>query len=522
MLGRVLTMTENTRIALNIFATYGRNLYRLVIGLLCGRWSLMALGAVDYGLNGLVGGMTAFITFINMSFDASIARFYSFAIGEAIGSADKEQGLENCRKWFSIALLLHTAMPLTVMTIGYPIGVWAIRHFLRIPPDRISDCIWVFRFVCCSCLVTMMCSPFTAMYRAKQYIAELTIYTFVTLTLNAAFLYYMASHPGVWLKGYAFWTCILSITPQAIIAIRAIKLFPECRLRVSAWREKARIKELFAYIGWSIFGDFIYILKGQGIAILVNKYFGPAVNASMAVANTVNGHTLSFSGAMRGAFQPAIVTAYGAGQMEHMRALSYRTCKFGVVLSLLFMLPLFVELKEVMRLWLVTPPEFVVEFCMVMMVTALIDYSTTGCGIAVLASGRIAKYSLFSGVINALTLPVAWLFVILWNHPLCVNAGLFIIMVLVVMVRVFMARAIVGISVRYWGIRIALPLMLISAVSLLAGYMVRFVMSASLGRVVVTTLVCEVVFLPLTWFFVLDVNERLIVIDKCRKLLKRN
>jgi len=205
-----------------------------------------------------------------------------------------------------------------------------------------------------------------------------------------------------------------------------------------------------------------------------------------------------------------------------MRALSYRTCKFGVVLSLLFMLPLFVELKEVMRLWLVTPPEFVVEFCMVMMVTALIDYSTTGCGIAVLASGRIATYSLFSGVINALTLPVAWLFVILWNHPLCVNAGLFIIMVLVVMVRVFMARAIVGISVRYWGGRIALPLLLISAVSLLAGYMVRFVMSASFGRVVVTTLVCEVVFLPLTWFFVLDVHERSIVIDKWRKLLKRS
>ena len=43
-------MTANRRIFLNIIATYGRSLYALVIGLFCGRWSLMALGEVDYGL----------------------------------------------------------------------------------------------------------------------------------------------------------------------------------------------------------------------------------------------------------------------------------------------------------------------------------------------------------------------------------------------------------------------------------------------------------------------------------------
>ena len=58
-------MTANRRIFLNIVATYispersesrreryagCRSLYALVIGLLCGRWTLMALGEVDYGL----------------------------------------------------------------------------------------------------------------------------------------------------------------------------------------------------------------------------------------------------------------------------------------------------------------------------------------------------------------------------------------------------------------------------------------------------------------------------------------
>ena len=54
-------MSPNRRIFLNIVATYGRSLYALVIGLFCGRWTLMALSEVDYGLMGVVGGLMAFI-----------------------------------------------------------------------------------------------------------------------------------------------------------------------------------------------------------------------------------------------------------------------------------------------------------------------------------------------------------------------------------------------------------------------------------------------------------------------------
>ena len=52
-------MTANRCIFLNIIATYGRSLYALVIGLFCGQWTLMALGAVDDGLMGGVARMTA-------------------------------------------------------------------------------------------------------------------------------------------------------------------------------------------------------------------------------------------------------------------------------------------------------------------------------------------------------------------------------------------------------------------------------------------------------------------------------
>ena len=55
-------MSPNRRIVLNIVATYGRSVYALVLGLLTARWALSALGEVDFGLMGLVGGLTGFIS----------------------------------------------------------------------------------------------------------------------------------------------------------------------------------------------------------------------------------------------------------------------------------------------------------------------------------------------------------------------------------------------------------------------------------------------------------------------------
>ena len=46
----LVKLSSNRRIALNIVATYGRSLFALVCGLFSGRWMLMALGEVYYGV----------------------------------------------------------------------------------------------------------------------------------------------------------------------------------------------------------------------------------------------------------------------------------------------------------------------------------------------------------------------------------------------------------------------------------------------------------------------------------------
>lgn len=513
-------MTENKRIALNIAATYGRSLFALVCGLFTSRWVLMALGQSDYGLYGVVGGLTAFIAFFNGLMAGAVARFYAFSVGQAKVAGTQGEGLEVCRQWFNTAVLIHSAVPLVLMAIGYPIGMWAVEHFLTIPPERVEACRWVFRYVCLSCFVGMVNVPFQAMYTAKQYIAELTIYSFVTTTLNVCFLYFMVTHPGDWLAKYALWTCLLSVVPQFLICLRAVQVFPECRFRLPylwSWR---RIRSLVNFAGWQAFGVLGRLLQGQGIAILINKYFNSGANAAMSIGTIVSTQADSLAGSMIGAFSPAITNARGANDWAKMRRMAYRTCKIGTLLTLLFALPLALELPEVLRLWLKEPPEYAAGLCWAILAMIVVDKTAVGHMLAVNANGRVAKYQMVLGTTLILTLPLAWLFVALGWGVYAVGWAMVLTMMGCAWGRVWFARKLVGMSARYWLFRILLPLTLLTVVSGAVGLVPRLFWGPSFWRVCLTTAVTEAVLLPTAWFLLLDRDERDFLLSRL-PILKR-
>lgn len=514
-------MSPNRRIFLNIVATYGRSLFALVCGLFSGRWALQALGEVDFGLNGVVGGLTMFISFFNSVLAYSIGRFYALSVGAALKKGNKVDGLEACRQWFSVAVVIHTVVPALLLLVGYPIGEWAVRHFLIIPTDRVGPCVWVFRFVCVSCFLGMVSVPFNAMYTAKQYIAELTVYSFARTLCNFCFLYYMVSHPGFWLTKYAFWSCLLAVLPQLIISIRGCFLFEECRFRWCYAFDYSSFGSLFKYAGWQMFGNLGSLTRVQGIAVLVNKYFGPSVNAAMSIGNTVNGHANSLSAAMQGAFMPAITTAYGSGDMIYVRNLMYRACKFGVLLSFIFTLPLCIEIDEILRLWLVAPPKYTAGLCVSMMVALIIDKTTIGHMVVVHATGRIAKYQLLLGGALIATLPFAWLFFHL-------GFGVYSLCVVIVITiatcawgRLFFTRAYVGVPIREWLRKVFAPLLLTTVITLAIGFAPSLFVAPGFSRVCMTTLLCELSLFPCAWYLVLDCAEREFVRSKCSEVVAK-
>ena len=475
----------------------------------------MALGEVDYGLMGVVGGLTAFITFLNGVMASGIGRFYAISVGKA--QKDPTLGLEECHRWFATGVVVHTVLPLVLMAIGYPLGEWAVRCFLTIPQDRISSCIWVWRCVCVSTFVGMVGVPFSAWYGAKQEIAELTIYSFVTTTLNVCFMYYAVNHPGDWLAPLAVWTMLFSVVPQLIICSRAGLKYPECKF---VWGYVKgclpRVREMLGYSGWLLIGILGDLLSGQGISVLVNKYFGPKANASVTVGNTLSAHCQTLSGSLVGAFWPAITNAYGAGDLEKVRIYAYRVSRLATILIMIFAIPLILEVDNVLKLWLKNPPAYSGGLCILALVTAIIDKTSFGYAIAAHASGKIAKYISVAGGAFLATLPLAWLAFSLGGSLYWAGGAIVISRTFVAFLRVWYARPLVQTSARYWVFRIITPVSVLALCSVSVGLLPRFFMEETFYRVVITALSVNLVLVGLSWLFLFDPSEKQYLLTKVK------
>jgi len=515
-----MKMTANRRIALNIAATYLRSFYKLALGLLTARWLLLALGHTDYGLLGVVGGLVAFVTFINRLLSGAVSRYYSFAIGAA--RKDRGQkGLMECRRWFSAAVSVHSVIPGVLILIGWPVGEYAVRHWLVIPPDRLVASLWVWRFTCVSALTAMMNVPFRAMYVAKQEILELTLYSMTTTTVTAFLLYYMVTHPADWLARYAFWHCLIALVPRLAMMLRAVCMYPECRLRRDClWRWKD-IRELALYACWNAFGELGRVVKSQGLAIVVNRCFGVVSNAAITVANRLSARANTFSASIVGAFHPAIVTAYGAGEKARMKRLVFKSDKLASAMVAVVSVPLALEVHEVMRMWLKSPPADSPALCACVLLLTFMNEATMGQAIAVAATGKVALNRFLNGLAFMLAVPVACLFVSLGCGLISVVYAQFFSSLASVVIRLAFAQRLAGVSSYKWVASVLLPLVVCSSLAAMAGLPTRLLMPPSSLRVCLTVLSCEALMLPLMWFIVFDAEEREFVKAKWEKFRRK-
>ena len=521
--GCVASMTQNRRIFLNVIASYGRSIFSIACGLFSTRWVLMALGQTDMGLYSVVGGLTMFVMFFNIQFAGAVSRYFAYSIGRAKVLKDEEAGLDECRRWFNVAVFIHTVLPLTLIAIGYPMGEYAITHgWLEIPPERITACVWVWRFTCIGCLVGMMNVPFQGMYTAKQYIAELTVYSVAQTAAKTIFIYLMVVFPGDWLARYAFVMMLVAVVPAALICLRAIQIFPECRFRLKQMWDWGRIKKLFTYVTWQVVGSAGFVLRTTGVSVLVNKVMGPKANAAMSIGNTMSAETAMLSSALTNAFSPVVATACGANDLEKMRKMAFMACRFGIVLTLVFALPLALEVDEVLRLWLKTPPLYASEFCLCLLACVVIDKATLGHVMAINASGRLAKFQSVHGFSLMVSLPVAAFSYYLLPGVWAIGLSLVGTMVFSVLCDVWVARTSVGMSAKYWLSHVIAPAILLAGASLIAGFVPVFLMPSSFLRLVITTCCTLFCFLIIGWFFVLSGGERMFLYERCRRVCVNN
>lgn len=515
-------MTPNKRIFLNIIATYGRTLLGVLCGLFTTRWVLMALGQENFGLFGLIGSIVIIASFINIQFASALSRFYAVSIGVAQVSVDKNQAIEECRKWFTIGVAIHTVIPTLLVVIAYPLGARIIESgLIGVPIHKTEECIWLWRFVVISSFVGMVNVPFSAMYTAKQYIAELTVYSIVQVLARLGFVYYMTTSPRDWLVGYGLATCLIAIAPQVLICIRAMIVFEECRLRLSYLRNLNYYREIGMYALWQTIGGLSYILRNQIPVVMTGRSFGPRTVASYSVGTTVAGEAGTLAGALNGAFAPAIATAYGAGDLERVRVMVLASCKFGVLLTLLFAIPIGLEIKMILSIWLKEVPTQAEGICILLLLVAVVGKFAMGYVMGVNATGRVAKFQIFHFLSSLTIIPITAILLTAMHNVYSLIGATLATTFFVCLSDVVLAKPLLHTSVREWFVKIVFPISAIAMTTSCIGCVPVVLLEASLCRMVTTTLLSVLFFVLMSWNFALTKYERQFIVTKVRTVLSR-
>ena len=518
-----MKLSQNKRIALNTIASYFRTVFAILCGVYSTRWVLMALGQEDFGLFGLIGSLVIFISFLNIQFSSAISRYYAYALGRSQnGNYSGEVGLDDCRSWFSVAVMIHVLIPLILLLIGWPTGECLIQYdYLNIPESKISQCVILWRLICVSTFVGMLNVPFQAMFNAKQYITELTAYSVAQTIIRTGAVYYMACNPGEWLVRYGVLMCVVAIVPQILICVRATYIFPECRIRINALKELWRVRKLGGFAFWNGIGGLGYLASHQCMSIIINKNFGARITGSFSLAQTLGAEAGALSGALQGAFLPAIATAFGAGDVDRMRNMALQVCKFGTLLTLIFVLPMILEIDELLLLWLKTPPPNVASLCILTLLFILIEKLSYGQLAAVSATGDVAKFQSIRGMLRILALPFALIAVVLKFGVTWAAAALPASAAIVVVGDILIARFKIQLSVGAWFNNVLWPILLTFVIGGAIGVLPRLIMNQSLGRLVFTSLMSVSSILLCGWLFVLNQSERKNILESLTGVSKK-
>ena len=115
------TIAENNkRIAKNTILLYFRMIFIMIISLFTSRINLQSLGAEDFGIYNVVGGVVAMFSVFSGSIATSISRFITFELGKN----DKER----LRKVFSTAVSIQFLLAIFIIIVAEIAGVWFLNN----------------------------------------------------------------------------------------------------------------------------------------------------------------------------------------------------------------------------------------------------------------------------------------------------------------------------------------------------------------------------------------------------------
>ena len=318
-----MSHNTNKRIAQNTLFLYFRTLVILLVSLYTSRVVLNVLGIDDYGIYNVVGGIVLMFQFLNVGMIDVSQRFLTYELGKNDG--------QQLQKVFSTSLIIHLIIIFFLLILAETVGLWFLNHKMNIPTSRIIAANWVFQFSILTFIIKIFSVPYNASIVAHEHMKVYAYVSILEVILQLAIVFLLKGSASDKLILYAILMSFVTLLISIMYTLYCKKYFKECKFRNDI--DKQLLHKMLSFAGWSFLGNIGYSLKMQGINILINLFFGPAVNAARGVAYQVNAGIYNFVSNFQIAMKPQITKRYAMGDTNSMMVLVHNSSRYSFFLT---------------------------------------------------------------------------------------------------------------------------------------------------------------------------------------------
>lgn len=491
-------MSSTTKIAKNTLLLYFRQILIMLVSLYTVRIVLNTLGETDYGVYNVVAGVVVLFTFINSALATASQRFFSFSLGK-----NDKNGLRN---YFSLSFFIILIFIVLITIFAEVGGAWFILKKMNVPENRREIALIVFQFSVIATAFNSLRIPYNAMiisYEKMSFFAWISILESV-LKLGTAFILKIV--PFDKLVSYSALIALVSIVIFLFYLFYSLKNFKECKLK--KFYDKQSVKELVGFSGWSLLGGCANMANSQGINMIVNVFCGVVVNAAMGIANQVDTAVYSFVTNFQTAFNPQIVKSYAAGEYESLSALINRTAKCSYYLLLFIVIPLYVNLEFVLKLWLGIIPDYTLGFIKLYLILSLVSAINGPLWMTVQARGNIKNYQIIISLIIVANLPLVYIALKLGANAYSVIFVKIVMQIIVTIFRLIYMHNYMNLSLKRFAKEVFVPMIQITFVSLSLVILVKRMIQNSIVSFFISCICSVIIIAMLVYFVGINKQER--------------
>lgn len=388
---------NNKKIVLNTGVMYVRLIVTTIIGLLTSRYVLLALGASDFGLYAVVGGLISMLNVLSTAMYTTTRRYINVEMGKPDG---------NLNRIFNISRLLHIGFAFFIFVIAETVGLFYISNYLNVAPERFDDAVFVFHVSTIAAAIGIINVPYQALMEAYEKFNQIAFVDILRSLVKLVFVYYLMFMGGDVLRVYAIGMALLTLF---LLSFYNVACFCQWRdiIKYKFYKASGIYREILVFNNYVAMGATAYIARTEASTMLVNYFFGTLVNAAFAIGYTIESYCMTFVQSIGTAASPQITKNYFE---NHERSLQLMEAinRYSVYMMLLVIVPISVELEFILRLWLKEVPEGTALVCHLTLISALTRVLFGSTNMLILASGKNKWFQIVGSFIQLMCIPIAY------------------------------------------------------------------------------------------------------------------